>query len=182
VFAQDEERRGFIGFGIGPAAPFGSFADESSVNPRAGRATPGYTSTFLNLGYRFGERLGVAAAFAYSEYDMRGADDDDWWQVATLTVGPMYSYRLNAKAAVDLKAMVGLMLPTPIIDSYETDDGTGEGLAIDLRLTLRYDVLRRWAIFAEGGVQSSNVSFDSGGRQDVRAMISGVGVAFRPVW
>lgn len=182
ALAQDEERRGFIGLGIGPSVPFGSFADRSSVNPRAGRAMPGYTSTFLNLGYRFGERVGVAAAFSYSEYSMRDGGDDDWWQVAGLTVGPMYSHRLSAKAALDLKAMFGLMALTPVVDSYETADGTGRGLALDMRATVRYDVLRRWALFAEGGLQASGVSFSSGVRKDVRAMISGFGIAFRPVW
>lgn len=182
ALAQDEERRGFIGLGIGPSAPFGRFADASTVNARAGRAEPGYTSTLLNLGYRFGRRLGVAAALSYSEYYMRDGGDDDWWQVAGLTIGPMYSYRLNARAALDLKAMFGLMALTPVVDSYTTGDGTGSGVAVDMRATVRYDVFRRWALFAEGGVQSSGVSFSSGARKDVRAMISGLGIAFRPAW
>lgn len=182
ALAQDEERRGFIGLGIGPSAPFGSFADESPTRAGAGRAAPGYTSTLVNLGYRFGERFGVAAAFWYSEYDMRDLEDDDWWQVAGLTAGPMYSHRLGAKGALDLKAMAGLLALTPVIDSYDTADGTGRGLVLDLRATLRYDVLRRWAVFAEGGIHVSDASFNSGGRQDVRALISGLGVAFRPRW
>src|SRR5215207_10741423 len=95
--AQDDERRGFIGLGIGPSAPFGNFADTSLVNARVGHATAGYTSTILNLGYRFGRRLGVAAAFSYSEYVMRTGGGDDWWQVAGLTIGPLYSYRFNRK-------------------------------------------------------------------------------------
>ena len=180
--AQDEDRRAFIGLGIGPSAPFGSFADASSGNERAGRATPGYTSTFLNLGYRFGHRVGVAAAFSYSEYVMRDGGDDDWWQVAGLTVGPMYSLRLDPKAALDLKAMFGLIALTPVVDSYTTIDGTGSGAGIDMRATVRYDVFRRWALFAEGGLQASGVSFDSGLRTDYRALISGFGIAFRPAW
>src|SRR5215208_7124104 len=89
ALAQNEERRGFIGLDIGPSVPFGSFADASTANARAGRAFNGYTSTLLNLGYRFRQRLGVAASFSYSEYVMRDGGDDDWWQVAFLTVGPM---------------------------------------------------------------------------------------------
>jgi hypothetical protein len=179
-FAQDDVRRGFIGLGIGPSAPFGSFADTSLVNTRAGRATPGYTSTLLNLGYRFGRRFGVAAALSYSEYVMRNSGDDDWWQVASLTVGPMYSHPLNRKTALDLKAMLGLLALTPVVDSYSTSDGTGSGLGVDMRAALRYDVFRRWAVFAETGVQASSVSFDSGVRNDFRTVISGFGVAFRP--
>lgn len=177
---QDAERRGFVGLGIGPSVPFGSFADTSSVNARAGRASPGYTSTLLNLGYRFGNRFGVAAAFSYSEYVTRDGGDDDWWQVASLTVGPLFSHHVNAKTALDLKGMFGLIALTPVVDSYTTADGTGSGLAVDLRAALRYDVFRRWALFTEVGIQSSAVSFNSGVRKDFGAMISGFGIAFRP--
>jgi hypothetical protein len=113
---------------------------------------------------------------------MRNGGDDDWWQVAGLTVGPMYSYRLNSRAALDLKAMLGLIALTPVVDSYTTIDGTAGSLGIDVRAALRYDVFRRWAVFAEAGLQSSNASFSSDARQDFRAMISGFGVAFRPRW
>ncbi|MFN2316604.1 MAG: hypothetical protein ABR551_03880 [Gemmatimonadales bacterium] len=182
ALAQDVERRGFIGLGIGPSVPYGSFADASSANVRAGHATSGYTNTLLNLGYRFGRRLGVAAALSYSEYPSRDGGDDDWWQVAGVTVGPLYSVRLNARTAVDLKAMVGLMVLTPVVDGFTTGDGIGTGPAVDLRAAVRYDVFTRWALFAEGGLQSSRVSFDTGVRTDYRAMISSFGIAFRPAW
>lgn len=183
ALAQEPDRRGFIGLGIGPSAPLGNFAQASSTNPRAGRATVGYTDTFLNLGYRFRQRLGVAAAFSYSEYPMRGGSgDDDWWQVATLTVGPMYSIRLNARAAVDLKGMFGVTAVTPVVDSYSTDDGVGSGLGLDVRAAVRYDLFRRWALFAEGGLQLSSVSYASGVQKDYAALISGFGVAYRPAW
>lgn len=180
--AQEEERRGFLGLGIGPSAPFGAFADASPDNPRAGRATPGYTDTMINIGYRFGRRVGVAGAFSYSEYSMRDDEGDDWWQVAGLMIGPMVSYPLGARAAVDLKAMFGLLALTPVVDGYTTADGTGSGLGLDLRAAARYDVFRRWAVFAEAGTQSAAVSFSTGLRTDHRAIISGFGIAFRPMW
>ena len=180
--AQEKERRGFIGLGIGPSAPFGSFA-EASTDGRGGRAKPGYTDTFLNVGYRLRERWGVAAAFSYSEYVMRDGGDDDWWQVAGIVAGPMYSLRLNARTALDLKAMLGTIVLTPVIDSYETDDGVASGLAVDVRAAVRFDVFRRWAVFAEAGLQkSSGTPFPSGLRNDYGALISGFGIAFRPTW
>jgi hypothetical protein len=182
ALVQTEARRGFIGLGIGPSTPFGTFASTSANNPRVGRAFPGYTDTFLNLGYRAGTHFGVAAAYSYSEFVMRDGGDDDWWQVANLMIGPMYTHPLSARAAIDLKAMLGLTAMTPVIDSYSTTGGTGGSLGVDLRATVRYDVLRRWAVFAEGGVQASNVSFNSGARTDYRAVISGIGLAFRPEW
>jgi hypothetical protein len=180
--AQADERRGFIGIGIGPALPFGTFADATGTNPREGRAFPGYTDTMLNLGYRRWGRIGIAGLFSYSEYVMRGGGDNDWWQVAGLTVGPMYTRPIGARGALDLKATVGLMALTPVIDEFTTGDGTGSGLNLDVRAAVRYDVFRRWAVFAEGGFQGANVSFPTGARTDVRTLVSGLGVAFRPVW
>lgn len=180
--AQGPERRGFIGLGIGPSTPVGTFADRSRSDMESGRALPGYTSTLLNLGYRFGESFGVAAVFAYSQYDIREGGDDDWWEVAEASIGPMYSRALSAKAALDLKAMFGLIAMTPVVDGYSTGHGTGSGLGVDLRATLRYDLLRQWALFAEGGFQTSGVSFDSGARTNYRAVISGLGLAYRPAW
>lgn len=183
LHAQNENRRGFIGLGIGPSAPFGSFTNESANDSRVGGSTPGYTSTMVNVGYRFRKHWGVAGAFSYSEYSMEENDDDDWWQVAAIAVGPMYSYRLSQRAALDVKAMLGFFALTPVVDSYTTIDGTGSGIGVDVRAAARYDVFRRWAIFAEGGVQSAGVSYtSSGGHTDLRAMISGFGIAYRPAW
>lgn len=178
-----ESRRGFIGLGIGPSLPFGSFADPSLTNVRGGRAFSGYTDTFLNIGYRGGAYWGVAALFSYSEYVMKNGGDDDWWQVAELAAGPMYTYPLGPRGAVDLKGTLAYFALTPVVDSYTTGDRTGSGLGFDVRAAVRYDVFRAWAIFAEGGVQASNVSFPASGRHtDLRALVSGLGIAYRPRW
>jgi hypothetical protein len=177
-----EDPRGFIGLDIGPSAPFGSFADASSSNARGGRALPGYNSTLLNLGWRFGKHFGVAAAASYGEYVMRDGGDDDWWQMASFAVGPMYSQRLGARSTLDLKAMAGWTSLTPVIDSYSSPEDQGNSLGLDLRAAVRYRVFARWVVFAEGGVQAANVSFDNGDRKDYRALISGFGIAYRPGW
>ena len=78
--ALAQQRRGFIGIGIGPSMPFGAFAADT-LTARGGRATPGYIDTFLNIGYRFRDRWGVAVAASYGEYVMRDGGEDDWWQV-----------------------------------------------------------------------------------------------------
>jgi outer membrane protein with beta-barrel domain len=180
--AQEKEPRGFIGLGIGPSAPLGSFAEASSSDSRTGPANSGYTDSFLNLGYRFRQHLGVAATFSYSEYTMHSGVSEDWWQVAVVTVGPMYSLPLGPRAALDLKAMAGLMALTPVVASFTTDDGTGSGLGVDMRAAVRYDVFRQWAVFAEAGMQAAGVSYNSGSHTSYRALISGLGVAFRPAW
>ena len=172
-----ETPRGFIGLDIGPSQPFGAFKGST------GNARAGYTSTLLNVGWRRGRRWGVAGMLSYSEYVMRNDDgvDDDWWQVAFVTLGPMYTVTLSQKAALDLKGTVGLAALTPVIDSYASNNDTGPGLAIDVRAAVRYDVFRRWAVFAEGGVQSTSARVGNG-TQEYRALIAGFGIAFRPQW
>jgi hypothetical protein len=182
AFAQHEDHRAFIGLGIGPSVPFGDFADESLLNDQAGYATPGYTSTLVNFSYRFANRFGWAGAFSYSEYWMEDVEGDDWWQVAGLTFGPMYSIPLSARAAVEVKAMVGLIAMTPVIDSHASDNDTDGAFGVDVRATLRYDVFQSWAVFADAGVQAANASFRFGDRANLRSVISGFGVAFRPGW
>jgi hypothetical protein len=173
-----ENPRGFIGLDIGPSQPFGSFKDSP------GNARSGYTSTLLNVGWRRGQRWGVAGMLSYSEYFMRNDDgvDDDWWQVAFVTIGPMYTVPLSPKAALDIKGTLGFAALTPVIDSRASDSDTGPGLAIDMRATVRYDVFRRLAVFAEGGVQSTSATVGDGVKQQYRALIGGFGVAYRPQW
>lgn len=180
AIAQDQQRRGFIGLGMGPSVPLGGFADASSGSARAGRATPGTTNLLVSLGYRFREHLGVSASISNSEYEMRDSGGEEWWDVATFTAGPTYSLRLNARAWLDLKAMVGRIALTQVIDSYTfaSGEGTGRGLGVDMRAAVRYGVFRRWAVFAEGGLQSASVTMSSGVRKDYQALISGLGIAF----
>ena len=179
TLAQEVERRGFIGLGIGPSFPIGNFANKSSANVFSGHAIPGYTDTILNFGYRYGDRFGVTAALSYSEYFMTDDQSNDWWQVAGITAGPMYSMPINSRTSIDLKAMIGWMVLTPIFDSYSSD-GVDNGLAVDLRTLIRYNISTRWAVFAEVGIQSSNVSFTDQAQTEYRALISGFGIAFLP--
>lgn len=177
ALAQDLDRRGFIGLGIGPSTPIGSFSDASTAVGGTGNTVAGYTSTLVNLGYRFRDRLGVAVALDYSEYSVSGEGDDDWWQVAAVTVGPMYSVPMGSRAAVDFKAMLGMIVLTPVEDGFATVGGEGVGLGLDARATFRYDVRRRWAVFADAGFHYSGSDV-----VDYRALISGLGFAFRPMW
>ena len=83
-----------------------------------------------------------------------------------------------------------LRLPAGVVPQYQEirldldarkQDYSGS-VRIDLRVAIRYDVHRRWAVFAEGGVQATGVTFASGVGGDYRALISGFGVAYRPAW
>jgi hypothetical protein len=95
----------------------------------------------------------------------------------------MYTRPLSDRAAVDLKGTIGLIALTSVIDNYTTSASTGSGLLVDARAAVRYDVFRRWAIFAEGGFQSSNVHrADADAYMNVLALVSGLGIAFRPKW
>ena len=182
ALAQSAPPAGFIGIGIGPSIPFGSLARASAVNPRADHAAPGYTDTFLNVARRIGPHWGVAGLAAYSEFVTPNDGDDDWWQVATVMVGPMYTIPLGARAALDLKAMAGFVALTPVIDSYTTGHKTGAGFGGDLRAVIRYDVFTHWAVYAEAGLETSRSSFPSGLTGSMGSAMSGFGIAYRPSW
>jgi hypothetical protein len=178
--AQSEERQAFIGINIGPAIPFGTFADKSTTNARAGRAKLGYNDSFLNFGKRLGTHWGVSATVFYNEHDIEDPAKDDWWQVAGLTVGPMYTRSIAPRTLLDLKMKLGFITTTQVIDEFE--NARGDGLATDMRLGLRYNVHRRWALVAETGVLYSDQKIRSGGTMGFRALITGLGFAYRPGW
>lgn len=180
--AQSEPRAGFIGLDIGPSVPFGSLARAAAVNPRAAAATSGYTDTFLNAGRRMGEHWGLAVLASYSEFVTPGDGDDDWWQVATVMAGPMYTVPLGERTAVDLKAVAGFVALTPVINSFTTEHKSGGGLGVDLRAVIRRDVFTRWALYAEGGIEASRVSFPSGLTGSMGVLMTGIGIAYRPSW
>ena len=177
--AQIDEPRAFIGITIGPAIPFGVFADKTN-RPEAGRAKLGYNDTFVNFGKRIGSHFGIAGSFFYDEHDMEDPAEDDWWQVAGLTAGPMYSTPLSPRTILDLKLKFGLLTTKPIVDQYEVTKGSG--FVTDARVALRYNVHRRWCLLAESGVVVGNQSLQNGGEQGVRILVTGVGVAYRPSW
>jgi len=182
VHAQEAERRSFIGIIIGPSQPIGSFADKNPSSAGAGHAKAGYTDTFLNFGKRIGEHWGIAASVAYSEYYTDGDNEDDWYQVALVSVGPMYSRALSRKLIVDIKPKIGFMAVTPVVDSYTTSAETGHGVALDLRGGLRFNIHRRWALLGEVGLMSSPQGYVDGSTQTVTAIVSGIGFAYRPAW
>ena len=167
--------RGFIGLDIGPSAPFGTLMRAGTVDATAGPAAPGYTDTFLNVSYRLRERFGIAGLLAYSEFVTPSVGNDDWWQVATAMVGPMYSLPLGTRTAVDFKAMAGFVALTPVVASYTTEHQTSAGGGVDLRATVRYHVLTHWAIFAEGGVQAATAKFPSGLSGNMGSAMAGFG-------
>ncbi len=177
--AQTDERKAFIGITIGPSIPFGTFANTTN-EPGGGGARTGYNDSFLNLGKQVGTHWGWAGSVFYNEHNMKAQGGDDWWQVAGVTAGPMYSTSLSRRAIVDLKLKVGFLTTMPIIDAYET--ARGRGFATDARVSLRYNVLRRWCLLTEAGVVVSNQSFEDETRQGFRAFVSGFGVAYRPSW
>jgi hypothetical protein len=178
--AQSDDRKSYIGITIGPAIPIGAFADLSTTHPRAGRAQLGYCDTFLNFGRRSGKHWGVAASVGYDEHNIQDLQKDDWWQVAAIGGGPMYTKDIARKTVLDFKAKAMFITTTRIIDSYEYNRGVG--LGVDLRATLRYNVHRRWALLAESGVIASNQTFDDGSATDLRVFVTGLGIAYRPSW
>lgn len=175
--AQSSDRRWYYALIIGPGVPISEYASRSAGSPGTGPAEWGYIDTFANLAWRGERQWGVAVSLAYGEFAM-SSGDDDWWQVVLLTAGPMYVRPLTRKLWLELKAKAGVMVTTEVVDSYR--NSVGNGVALDLRSGLRYDVFRRWSALGEVGIASSRQTFNIGGRDlGVSALISGIGAAYR---
>ncbi len=183
--AQPEHRRAFLGVGRGPSVASGNFVEASTTGTRGGTTTLGYSDTFL-VAYRVRQHLALAVAFSFSHYPLHETDVnyDNGWNTTSATAGLVYSIPLSTKAAVDLKAMAGQTgLQQLVADTYTTTGARADGLLFDVRAAFRYDVRPQWVVFAEAGLQTtSSVGFETGVRKNFRAIVSGVGIAFRPAW
>ena len=178
LYSQTIERNGFIGITIGPSFPIADFANKSLTNNNGGPAKTGYCDTFINLGYLFSKHFGICSSICYNEYDIENTENN-WWQLTCISIGPMYSLNLSKKFRFDLKPKIGWVFSNVITDSHLVDNNTGNGLGIDLRASIRYNIFRRWCILGEAGYLSSNQKFGDDSKRKIQAIVSGLGVAYR---
>lgn len=179
LFAQNNEKKGFIGISIGPAIPIGSFANKSLSDPHAGFAKTGYSDSFINFGYLFNKKFGISASIFYNEHNVDKSVTEDWWKLSGVTAGPMYALPLSEKLTFDIKAKIGFLGTTLIVDTYENQDNVGSGLGIDIRSGLRYNLARRWCLFAETGLVHSNQKMGDGRKGKIQFLLTGFGIGFR---
>jgi len=177
--AQSDERKGFIGIVLGPSIPLGEFKNNSLKNENGEILITGYSDSFVNFGYLFNQNLGICASVFYNQYDLDNVSSEMWWMLAGITAGPMFSLPVKDKFFLDLKAKLGFVGATLVIDGYASQFDMGKGLGIDLRASFRYNFSRRWCVLTETGYISSHQKFLDARMLKTNAVILGLGIAYR---
>ena len=126
IFAQDPgfrqewayTRRGYIGISVGAAIPTGNFASTDIDDEYAGYAQTGFSLQLVNFGYRFGNRLGLAAMWSGAAFKMDAAAfgkssglgsnnfETDYWSSGALMAGLLVSVP-STIMDVDFRIMAG---------------------------------------------------------------------------
>jgi hypothetical protein len=179
LFAQTNEKKGYIGMTLGPSYPILDFADNSINNVNAGFARRGYSNTLINFGYRFGKNLGISASVFYSQYDVYQSATDIWWAVSGITAGPMLTIPVTDKLFLDMKTNFGFVAADYVIEGLLYNENAGRGLGIDIRTSIRYNLFKRWCFIIEGGFLSSNQKYLDAREMKIQNINLIMGIAFR---
>lgn len=166
LFAQSEFDKAFIGITIGPSISLNNFAKN------------GYSDNFFNFGYKFYKKFGICASVFYSQYNEGTSGTDNWWGLAGLTIGPMYSMPIKDKFHFDLKAKFGYVTAQLVIDDYVYKENVGNGLGFELQASLRYNFTKRWGIMAEAIILHTNQKFFPIRQEKIKAITFGLGIAY----
>lgn len=176
LFAQINDRRGYIGITVGPSIAIGDFSSKSLDNNKAGFAKTGLNIGLVNFGYRLGENFGLTALWfgAAHKADIDGFDAT--WSYGGLMGGGMFTIPINNKFAFDLKAMAGFV--SARIDAGDWGDENGDGAGFDFGAVLRYHFTDRWSVLMTTDFFTSKPDFDEG-KQTISTININAGLAYR---
>ena len=158
-------KRGYIGFSIGPAIPMGDFGSTDISGEYSGFAKTGFNIQLVNFGYRFGKNIGIAgmwsaAAFNLDDVALRNnaglgsmVMDIDPWGFGAFMGGLLISIP-STVVDVDFRGMIGFsygMSPEMRFSGYDEnwnlvsvvqESGESYAFAYDLGVGLRFNVSR----------------------------------------
>ncbi len=189
VNAQNPERRGYVGVGLGPSFLMGY--SEGSIS-----AGTGLNLNLLNFGYIFGKGLGVNATWVGGAHIIKNNTNMAGNNIifinrteisyGMLMVGPMYSLNISERSTIDFKARAGIYYVRETFsfssnsslnsDSYAQTRNPGYSLAS----TYRYQFASRWCGILSGDYFSSlyNSSFFFENKVRPLSLTAGVGFVF----
>lgn len=176
LFAQSNERKGFIGITLGPSMPIGDFGNQSLSNFNAGFAKTGLNISLINFGYRFGTNFGIAGTWFGAANPVNINNVTATWSYGSLMVGPMLTFPINKKLDFDLKGMIGYVSAKMDLDNFGETSLTGVGF--DFGTALRYNFSERWCLLFNADYFSSNSKSDDG-KQKIAAINLAFGVGYR---
>lgn len=127
----------------------------------------------------FGKNFGISASVFFSSYTIDTIATDYWWEVMGIAVGPMLSIPVSDKLFFEMKLNFGFVGAYYVTDGYLDKVNKANGLGIDIRTSLRYNLFKRWCILIESGFLSSNQKFLDGREKKIKNISLGLGIAFR---
>ncbi len=159
------DRPGYLGISIGASIPLGDFADDDENNEDAGFAETGI-SLQTPFAYKFGETFGLAGNLMFNsnpiaEFD--GQEDiDAYWNYFAVLVGPLVSFDLSEKVALDLKATGGYSSSQFSVEAggFDIDVDGGNGFAYDIGAALRLNLSEKTALLFAADYFSTQQEFD----------------------
>lgn len=181
VFAQEKKNQILMGFTSTPSFPIADFADKSITNKDAGYATSNNRLSNYQLDFEliFKQNLGVSASYLSEDYGIEKYGSNYSLSFASITVGPMYSFSLTNRFALDLKCQFGYVGSLISIDGNDNYLKEGNGLGVNIGSMLRYQIFKRWYAIAQCGYFSSNQNFNGVPNIKIQALNAGLGVGFR---
>jgi hypothetical protein len=178
--AQEKKNQLFVGLTYTPSFPVGDFADNSINNENAGFAigTVSLVDIFLDFEFIFKNNLGVSSTYIVEDYSIEQDGSKSNVSFSCITLGPAYSFTITKNLALDLKCQLGYVTSLLFYDG-NSDSKEGDGLGVDVRSLLRYQVFKRWCLIAQCGYFSSKQNFSDVPSIKMQALNLGLGVGFR---
>lgn len=159
-----QEKRGYIGFSIGPAFPLGEFASADINGDYSGYAKTGLSLQLVNFGYRFGKYVGLAGLWSGSSFMVdnitlnndaalgSGLLESDPWGFGAFMGGVLVSIPQRV-LDIDFRLMMGYgygMSPEMFVrqysgfsyTTYRQESGDAGTLAWDLGVGMRIKLSR----------------------------------------
>lgn len=171
AFAQDGNRKGFIGLSLGPSIPLGDFKED-------GMANTGLNLTLVNFGYLFSENIGIAGSWFGAAHNIDVSSlglYDGMWSYGGLMAGPLFSTPISEKVDFDLKGLIGYSVSKMELEGYEFD---GTGFAYSVGAGLRFNFSPKWAFLLNADYWGSPNKGDFMDRK-IEVINTTVGIAYR---
>jgi hypothetical protein len=180
ITAQEKKNQLFVGLTYTPSFPVGDFADNSINNENAGfaKGTISFADIFFDFEFIFKNNLGVSSTYIVEDYSIEQNGSKSNVSFSCITLGPAISFTITRNLALDLKCQLGYVTSL-LFYNGSSDSKEGEGLGVDVRSLLRYQVFKRGCLIAQCGYFSSKQNFNDVPSIKMQALNVGLGIGFR---
>jgi hypothetical protein len=172
------EHRGFVAITSGPSFPTGNFDTEpmNGEDLSYGRTDYGVN---IYLGFRFSQKFGVFLSEIYNTFPVGTNDTTKYWSVGGIIGGPIFSIPIKEKLFLDLKPGIGYANAYLVVDENIVKERDGNGIGINLNVSLLYNYSKRWGFMAELGYFTTQQRFGAGSTGKFPFVTPSLGLIYR---